>query len=129
MSLVARLTGLEGLHLGRRVGWLVAGAALSVLLAATVLGFAALALHAVLLRSHDPVQAALMVAGVALLLFAIALSVTLAALRRTRHRARLAVNASLMAAAAPPLASLAFRHAGVTALSVLALAIVLKRRR
>jgi hypothetical protein len=107
-------SGLEGGVLTRRMQWILAGLAIGLLLLALTLGFLTFAAYLALLERLAPWQAALAVAGGALLIAAILLLSAARSLRKTAIRVQTAVKTNAVAAVAPTALRFASRNAGLS---------------
>jgi hypothetical protein len=129
MSGLLSLLGVpEGL-IGRRVRIVLAGLVLGGVATAVTLGFLALAAYLSLLQLLPPWQAALAVAGGALLFAIVALAVAFGLLSRTSRQVDVAVRSSALALIAPAAARIAVHNARLTAgIAGLAAALIALRR-
>lgn len=119
MTILARLTGLDSRIVGKRAGLVVGGVAAALLLGGVSLGFFGLALFAVLSPALGTAGAALVVALIALVLAALVFVLAGATWQRTRREVGSAVRTNAMVTLAPPLFGMAARRAGL--IGVLAL--------
>lgn len=129
MTLLARLTGLDGRRVGRRAGWVLGGFTVAGLLAGVSLGFLGLALFATLSPGLGTAGAALCVAVLGAVLTALAFTLAATALTRTQREVGTAVRSNALISLAPPLLGLASRHTGALGVvAVAALTLLLARR-
>ena len=112
-----RLVGLDGTLIARRGRRTAIAVGLALVAAGTAAGFLSVAAHLALAERLPPVAAALVVAGVAGFVAAVAVATAIRGLGRARGEVARAVRTSVLVALAPPLATAARRHAGIVGLA------------
>ena len=118
--ILARLLGVDLSRLKRRGGIVAVAAAFAAVMATLAIAFAAFAGYIALARHFRPENAALIVAGVLLLLALIGLLVVRQVAARAQREMRNAMASSAAVAFAPTAASMAFKHTRLAAVAVVA---------
>jgi len=113
MNSIFRLIGLDFSGLKRRGLWMAFGGVLAAIFAALTFEFLGVALYVTLNDRMTALLAALIVAGIALVLCLITLAVTAWAMGRARRDLNSAMKTSAVAAFSPTMVKLAARHTGV----------------
>jgi hypothetical protein len=108
-------SGLEGGPIGRRITFVVAGAAIGLVLAILAVFFFIFAAYLALLTQLLPWQAALIVGGVVLLVALLCLFIVSRSAGKTANRVENAVRASAVVTFAPTALRLASRNMRLTA--------------
>lgn len=132
MSMLSRLVGFEGLDIKRRGAWLVVGGILATIFAGLAVAALSLAGFFILSEHLTAVEAALVVAAVALVILVLIVWLTIRMVRRAQTDIAGAVRASAVVSLAPAAVSLVSRNvsvAGMIALVVAGLAYLEGRRR
>ena len=114
---VARLFGVDIPRLKRRGGVAFVATAIATITATLAVAFAALAGYIALTHRFDPEIAALIVAGMLLLVAIIALVIARQVLKRARREMRSAISSSAIVAFAPTAVSMAARHTRLAAVA------------